>query len=166
LRVGIGYDIHRFEEGRRLVIGGVEFPGETGLAGHSDADVLLHVIVDALLGAAALGDIGQHFPPGEPKWKDADSADLLREVVQGIRKVGYEIENIDATIVAERPKLESHKERMEWRIAEVLDIKPEQVNVKAATHEGLGAIGRGEGIAAQAIAMLREASTSQRVARE
>jgi 2-C-methyl-D-erythritol 2,4-cyclodiphosphate synthase len=162
LRVGIGYDIHRFEEGRRLVLGGVEFPGETGLAGHSDSDVLLHVIVDALLGAAALGDIGQHFPPGEPKWKDADSADLLREVVQGIRKVGYEIENIDA----ERPKLESHKERMEWRIAEVLDIKPEQVNVKAATHEGLGAIGRGEGIAAQAIAMLREASTSQRVARE
>ncbi len=161
MRAGIGYDIHRFEAGRRLVLGGIEISGETGLGGHSDGDVLLHAIADALLGAAHLTDIGTHFASSDPRWRDADSANLLRELMPGIRRAGYEIENIDATIIAERPRLESHKERMEWRIAQVLDIEPLQVNVKATTNDGLGALGRGEGIAAMAVAVVRERGKGQ-----
>jgi len=160
MRVGIGYDIHRFQEGRRLLLGGVEIPGETGLAGHSDADVLLHAIVDALLGAAGLGDLGQHFPPADPQWKDASSLDLLARTLALVREAGFDVENIDATVIAERPKLAPHIPAMRQHIAEALGIAAGRVNVKATTNEGLGAIGRGEGIAAMAVALLTEANVS------
>jgi 2-C-methyl-D-erythritol 2,4-cyclodiphosphate synthase len=156
VRVGIGYDVHRFEEGRRLVLGGVEFPGETGLAGHSDADVLLHATIDAILGAAALGDIGTHFPPGDPKWKDASSLDLLRRTLVLVRGAGFTVGNVDATAIAEWPRLAEHIQAMRERIATVLEINVECVNVKATTQEGLGALGRGEGIAAMAVVLLGE----------
>ena len=156
MRVGIGYDIHRFGEGRRLVIGGIEFPGETGLEGHSDADVLLHAIADALLGAARLADLGTLFRPDDEKWAGADSATLLAECMRLVRgsKFRYEVGNIDATVIAERPRLEAQKERMEHRIAEILEIEPQLVNVKATTNDRMGAIGRGEGIAAMAVAVI------------
>ena len=154
MRSGIGYDIHRFEEGRRLVLGGIEIAGETGLAGHSDADVLLHAIIDALLGAAGLGDIGRHFPPDDPQWKDASSLDMLTRTLARVREAGFAIENVDATVIAEHPRLGQQKERIEDRIAEILAIEPDRVNVKATTHEGLGALGRGEGIGAMAVVLL------------
>jgi 2-C-methyl-D-erythritol 2,4-cyclodiphosphate synthase len=156
MRAGIGYDIHRFEDGRLLMLGGVELPGEPGLAGHSDADVLLHAIIDALLGAAALGDIGQHFPPDDPKWRDSSSLDLLARTHTLIRDAGFTIANVDTTLIAERPHLAPHIPTMRERIAHALGIKPPLVNVKATTNEGLGALGRGEGIAAMAVAMLRD----------
>jgi 2-C-methyl-D-erythritol 2,4-cyclodiphosphate synthase len=156
MRAGIGYDIHRFREGRRLVLGGVEIDGETGLAGHSDADVLLHAIIDALLGATGLGDIGQHFPPDDPQWQDASSLDLLARTLSPLREAGFAVENVDATIIAERPRLSPHIPSMRQRIAEALSVEAGRVNVKATTHEGLGPIGRGEGIAAMAVATLRE----------
>ena len=156
MRAGIGYDIHRFKEGRRLVLGGVEIAGETGLAGHSDADVLLHAIADALLGAAGLGDIGHHFPPADPKWKDASGLDLLARTLALVREAGFDVENIDATVIAERPRLAPHIPAMRQPIAEALGIAAGRVNVKATTHEGLGAIGRGEGIAAMAVVLLKE----------
>ena len=156
MRVGIGYDIHRFEDGRPLILGGVEFPGETGLAGHSDADVLLHAIIDALLGAAALGDIGQHFPPDDPRWKDASSLDLLARTLVLVREAGFTVENVDATVIAERPRLSPHIPAIRERIADALALAAGRVNVKATTNEGLGALGRGEGIAAMAVALLRE----------
>jgi len=157
MRAGIGYDIHRFEEGRRLVLGGVEFPGKIGLAGHSDADVLLHAIIDALLGAAGLGDIGQHFPPDDPKWAGASSLDLLARTLALVRDAGFGITNVDATVIAERPRLAPHIPAMRERIAQALGIDTQLVNVKATTNEGLGALGRGEGIAAMAVVLLREA---------
>jgi 2-C-methyl-D-erythritol 2,4-cyclodiphosphate synthase len=158
MRIGVGYDIHRFGEGRKLILGGIEFPGETGLAGHSDADVLLHAIADAVLGAARLGDIGTLFPPDDARWAGADSAKLLAEVMRLVRKTNsaYEVENIDTTVIAERPRLGPQKERMEHAIAEILGVDPERVNVKATTNEGLGDIGRGEGIAAIAVVLLRQ----------
>ena len=155
MRAGIGYDIHRFEEGRRLILGGVEIAGEIGLAGHSDADVLLHAIIDALLGAAGLRDIGHHFPPDDPQWRNASSLDLLARTLALMHEAGFAVENVDATVIAERPRLSPHIPAMRDRIAGALDIDGARVNVKATTHEGLGALGRGEGMAAVAVATLR-----------
>ena len=154
MRIGIGYDIHRFQEGRRLLLGGVEIEGEQGLGGHSDADVLLHAIMDALLGAAGLSDIGHFFPPDDPTFAGADSRELLARTVQMIGPLGYAVENVDATIIAERPRLAPHIKAMRLRIAETLEMDESRVSVKATTNEGLGDIGRGEGIAALAVALL------------
>jgi 2-C-methyl-D-erythritol 2,4-cyclodiphosphate synthase len=154
VRIGQGFDVHALVKGRKLVIGGVTIPFDKGLEGHSDADVLIHAVCDALLGAAALGDIGRHFPDTDPKYKNADSRLLLREVERKVRDAGFLIANIDATIIAEAPKLAPHIPAMVENIAAELEIRPGQVNVKAKTAERLGAIGRGEGIAAEAIALL------------
>lgn len=154
MRAGIGYDIHRLEEGRRLFLGGLEFPGETGLAGHSDADVLLHAIIDALLGGAGLGDIGRHFPPDDPQWAGADSAALLARTCELVREAGFEPVNVDATVIAERPRLAARMEEMRDRIAGIIAIDRLRVNVKATTNEGVGDIGRGEAIAALAVVSL------------
>jgi 2-C-methyl-D-erythritol 2,4-cyclodiphosphate synthase len=151
LRTGIGIDSHRFEAGRRLVLGGVEIPHDRGLAGHSDADVLAHAITDALLGAAGLGDIGQHFPDTDPAWKDADSIELLRTVVEHVREAGFEPEHVDATVMLEQPKIAPHRDAIHASLAAVLG----SVNVKATTGEGMGFVGRGEGAAAMAVATLR-----------
>jgi 2-C-methyl-D-erythritol 2,4-cyclodiphosphate synthase len=156
MRAGIGYDIHPFAGGRRLVLGGFEIEGEDGLAGHSDGDVLLHALCDALLGGAALGDIGQHFPPTDPAYAGADSRDLLRRVRELVAAAGYAVENVDATIIAERPRLQGHMPQMRRSIAAVLGVDEAQVSVKATTQEGMGSIGRGEGIAALAVASLRQ----------
>ena len=156
LRVGIGYDIHRFQEGRPLVLGGVELAGETGLGGHSDADVLLHAIIDALLGAAGLGDIGQQFPPDDPQWAGASSLDLLSRALVKVREAGFAVESVDSTVIAERPRLAERLPAMRERIAGALGVDAGRVNVKATTNEGIGAIGRGEGMAALAVALLRE----------
>jgi 2-C-methyl-D-erythritol 2,4-cyclodiphosphate synthase len=154
VRVGIGYDIHRFAAGRELVIGGVPLPGETGLDGHSDADVLAHAIIDALLGAAGLGDIGTHFPPEDDRWSGVDSMDLLRRTAGLIGDRSLRLANVDATIVAERPRLAEHIPEMKAAIAGALDVGAGLVNIKATTNEGLGPVGRGEGIAAMAVALL------------
>lgn len=151
MRVGMGYDVHKLVEGRKLIIGGVEIPYEKGLLGHSDADVLVHAIMDALLGAAALGDIGQHFPDTDEKYKGADSIMLLKEVGKMLDKENFIIENIDATIIAQRPKMAPHIMSMRENIAVALGIQLNQVNVKATTEEGLGFTGSGEGISSQAI---------------
>ena len=156
MRIGIGYDIHRFQEGRPLVLGGVTLPGETGLGGHSDADVLLHAVIDALLGAAGLGDIGQRYPPDDPAYAGADSRRLLAGVRAAVEEAGYRPENLDATLIAERPKLAPHLALMRQAIGEALGLDAARVNVKATTNEGIGAIGRGEGIAAIAVALLSE----------
>jgi 2-C-methyl-D-erythritol 2,4-cyclodiphosphate synthase len=150
VRAGIGIDSHRFEEGRRLVLGGVEIPFERGLAGHSDADVLAHAIIDALLGAAGLGDIGQLYPDTEEAWKDADSMELLRDVVERVRAAGHDVVHVDATVMLERPKLAPHREAIQASLGAVLG----SVNVKATTGEGMGFVGRGEGAAALAVATL------------
>jgi len=155
MRVGIGYDVHPFAEGRPLVLGGVPIRGEDGLSGHSDADALLHAIIDALLGAAGMGDIGQHFPSEDPAYAGADSKELLRQVAGLVKGAGHQVENVDATVVAERPRLGGHLGRMRQTIAAILEVEEARVNVKATTHEGLGAIGRGEGIAAMAVALLK-----------
>ena len=153
-RAGIGYDIHRRAEGRPLVLGGVRFESPWGLAGHSDADVLCHAIGDALLGAASLGDLGDHFPPGDPRWRDASSLDLLARIAALLRGRGARIVNVDAMVVAEEPRLAPARAAMLANLARSLGIDSSQVSVKATTHEGLGAIGRGEGIAAWAVAMV------------
>ncbi len=154
MRVGIGYDVHRLGRDRKLIIGGVEIEYELGLVGHSDADVLLHAIMDALLGAAALGDIGKHFPDTDERYKGISSLKLLAEVGNLIEKSGYIIDNIDSTIIAQRPKMRPYIETMRENIAGALGIDISQVNVKATTEEGLGFTGNGEGISAQAAAML------------
>ncbi len=154
MRIGIGYDIHAFDPTRPLFLGGVRVEGSPGLKGHSDADALLHAIIDSLLGAAGLGDIGQHFPPGDPAYKDVDSRELLRRARELLREKGYQIGNVDATVIAERPRLLPHLPTIRKAIAEVLEVDEGRVSVKATTHEGLGAIGRGEGIAAMAIALI------------
>ena len=154
MRVGMGYDVHKLVEGRDLILGGVKIPYEKGLLGHSDADVLLHAIMDALLGAAALGDIGQHFPDTDPAYKGASSIRLLEEVGRMIDEKLYVIGNIDATIIAQRPKMAPHIEQMRKNVAEALHIEVDQVNIKATTEEGLGFTGTGEGISSQAIASL------------
>jgi 2-C-methyl-D-erythritol 2,4-cyclodiphosphate synthase len=155
VRAGIGFDSHRLEAGRRLVLGGVEIEeSQAGLAGHSDADVLTHAVIDALLGAAGLGDIGQHFPDTEERWRDADSLDLLRTVVEKLGDAGYKPANIDATVACEEPQLGPFREEMRKRLAGAVGLEPGAVNVKFTTGERLGFVGRGEGIAALAIATL------------
>ncbi|MDX9976313.1 MAG: 2-C-methyl-D-erythritol 2,4-cyclodiphosphate synthase [FCB group bacterium] len=153
-RVGIGYDLHRLEEGRALILGGVRIPFEKGLMGHSDGDALAHAITDALLGAAALGNIGQHFPDTDPRFKNADSLTLLVRVAKHIREAGYTILNIDSNIIAEQPKMNPHIERMRANIAECCEVEAGRVSVKAKTNEGVGPEGRGEAISAQAIVLL------------
>lgn len=153
-RVGQGYDSHRLIEGRPLMLGGVEIPFEKGLDGHSDADVLLHAVTDAVLGAAGLGDIGRHFPPSEMKWKGADSAVLLAEIVRLAREKGWQVVNCDATVIAERPKIGPHVPRMEARLAQLLGVSAEEVNVKAKTNEKMDAVGREEGMMAQAVVLM------------
>ena len=155
MRIGMGYDVHRLVEGRDLIIGGVKIPYEKGLLGHSDADVLLHAIMDSLLGAAALGDIGKHFPDTDPKYKGADSMALLRGVGRMLGETDFQIENIDATIIAQAPKMRPHIDTMRQNIADALGIDVSQVNVKATTEEGLGFTGTGEGISSQSICLLK-----------
>ncbi|OGS75809.1 MAG: 2-C-methyl-D-erythritol 2,4-cyclodiphosphate synthase [Gallionellales bacterium GWA2_55_18] len=154
MRIGQGFDVHQLVEGRKLIIGGVEIPYDKGLLGHSDADVLLHAISDALLGAAALGDIGRHFADSDAKFKDIDSRILLREVLHLVREQGYRVGNVDATIIAQAPKMAPHIPQMVAHIAADLRVEKNAVNVKATTTEQLGFSGRGEGIAAQAVVLL------------
>ncbi len=154
MRIGTGYDVHRLTEGRKLIVGGVEIPYEKGLLGHSDADVLLHAMMDALLGAAALGDIGRHFPDSEAEYKGISSLVLLERVGEMLEENCFLIENIDATIIAQAPKMRPYIENMRENIAQALHIEMEQVNIKATTEEGLGFTGAGEGIAAQAVCLL------------
>jgi len=151
---GIGWDSHRLVAGRPLILGGVEIPFERGLAGHSDADVLTHAVIDALLGAAGLGDIGQHFPDTDERWAGADSLALLRHVVGLVREHAFGLTHVDTTVVMERPKLGPHRDAIRVRLAEALGVGPEHVNVKATTGEGMGFVGRGEGVAALAVATL------------
>jgi len=153
---GIGYDSHRLAQGRRLILGGVEIPGELGLEGHSDADVLTHAVIDALLGAAGLGDIGEHFPDTEERFSDADSIELLKEVVAKLSTAGLEVVNVDCTVVMERPKLGAHREQIRRRLAQAIGLQEKRLNVKATTGEGIGFVGRGEGVAALAIVSLEE----------
>lgn len=157
MRVGMGYDVHRLAEGRDLIVGGVKIPFELGLLGHSDADVLLHAIMDALLGAAALGDIGKHFPDNDDRYKGADSIELLKAVAEMIEAEHYIVENIDATIIAQKPKMRPYIDTMRANIADALGVEITQVNVKATTEEGLGFTGNMEGISSQAVCMLRSA---------
>ena len=154
MRVGMGYDVHKLVEGRKLVLGGVEIPYERGLLGHSDADVAVHAIMDALLGAAALGDIGKHFPDTDPAYEGVSSIGLLRHVGELLEEKNYVVENIDATIIAQRPKLRPYIEGMEHNVAAALQIEPDRVNIKATTEDGLGFTGVGEGISAQAVCAL------------
>jgi 2-C-methyl-D-erythritol 2,4-cyclodiphosphate synthase len=154
LRVGLGYDIHQRAQGRLLVLGGVRFQTDWGLVGHSDADVLSHAIGDALLGAVSLGDLGTHFPPGDPRWKDASSMDLLRLIRSMLDGIGGEIMNVDATLIAEEPKIQPFRDPMRMNIARALRIGDKQVSVKATTNEMIGAVGRREGIAAAAVALV------------
>lgn len=156
MRVGMGYDVHRLVDDRKLIVGGIEIPYEKGLLGHSDADVLLHAIMDALLGAAALGDIGKHFPDSEEVYKGISSLELLKHVKKIIEEKFYIIGNIDATIIAQKPKMASYIPAMVQKIAEVLEISEQRINIKATTEEGLGFTGAGEGISAQAICLLEE----------
>jgi 2-C-methyl-D-erythritol 2,4-cyclodiphosphate synthase len=155
IRSGIGYDSHRLADGRRLVIGGVQLPAEQGLQGHSDADVLAHAVIDALLGAAGLGDIGERFPDTEERWRDADSIELLESVARSVTAEGLEIVNVDCTVVMETPKLAPHREAIRARLASALALQRGRVNVKASSGEGMGFVGRGEGVAAIAIASLQ-----------
>lgn len=154
MRIGQGYDVHRLVAGRRLVLGGVEIEYEKGLEGHSDADVLLHALGDALLGAAGLGDLGEHFPPSDERWRGADSADLLASIVEKVLAAGFVVVQCDTTVIAEEPKLGPYRTPIRGRIAELLDVPVERVGLKATTHEGLGTLGRGEGIAALAVVLL------------
>src|SRR4051812_16094103 len=153
-RSGVGYDSHRFEAGRRLVLGGVEVPSARGLAGHSDADVLTHAVIDALLGAAGLGDIGQHFPDTDSNWKDADSLDLLSQVAVFLEEHGFGVTHVDVTVVCESPRLGGLRDDMRRSLASTVGVSARDVNVKFTTNEGMGWIGRGEGIAALAVATL------------
>ena len=156
VRIGHGYDVHRLVEGRRLILGGVDIPWERGLLGHSDADVLTHAVMDALLGAAGLGDIGTHFPDTDPAYAGADSMKLLAHVVELLREQGFSVGNVDATVLAQRPKLAPHIPAMRDNLARVMGVSPDRVNVKATTEEGLGFTGSGEGIAAHAVALIEQ----------
>jgi 2-C-methyl-D-erythritol 2,4-cyclodiphosphate synthase len=156
MRIGQGYDVHALVPGRKLVIGGVQIPFHLGLEGHSDADVLLHAICDALLGAAGLGDIGRHFPDTDPQYSEIDSRELLRGVAKQLAAQKYRVVNVDATVIAQAPRMAPHFARMTGNIAADLGLAPAAVNLKATTTEGLGAIGRGEGIAALAVALIEE----------
>jgi 2-C-methyl-D-erythritol 2,4-cyclodiphosphate synthase len=154
MRIGNGYDIHRLVPGRALILGGINIPHSLGLLGHSDADVLTHALMDALLGALSLGDIGHYFPPSDPQWAGANSLDLLQQVHQLVVQQGWAIANLDSVIVAERPKLKPHLGSMKAKLAEVLHLEPQQIGIKATTNEQLGPTGREEGIAAYAVALL------------
>lgn len=154
MRIGMGYDVHKLTENRKLILCGVEIPFEKGLLGHSDADVAVHAIMDALLGAAALGDIGRHFPDTDPAYEGISSITLLRRVADLLEEHNYAVENVDATIIAQRPKLRDYMRQMTENVADALGISPEQVNIKATTEEGLGFTGSGEGIASQAVCLL------------
>ncbi|GAA4826034.1 2-C-methyl-D-erythritol 2,4-cyclodiphosphate synthase [Marinicella pacifica] len=154
MRVGLGFDVHAFGDGDHLMLGNVRIPFDRGFVAHSDGDVLIHAICDALLGALALGDIGDHFPPSDPQWADCDSADFLRHCQQLMTQAGYQIGNIDAVIMAEQPKIGPHKKAIQEKLAEILNIKGNQISVKATTTEKLGFVGRKEGMAAQAICLL------------
>ncbi len=156
MRIGQGYDVHRLVPERRLVLGGVEIPFERGLEGHSDGDALLHAVADALLGALGLGDLGRHFPSSDERWRGVDSREILAEVVGRMRGAGLEVEHLDATVVAQAPRLAPHQEGMTKNLVELLGAGAERVNLKVTSTDGLGAIGRGEGIAAQAVVLLRE----------
>ena len=156
MRVGIGYDVHKFAEGRKLILGGVEIPYGKGLLGHSDADVIVHAIMDALLGAAALGDIGQHFPDTDPAYEGISSIALLKKVGERLEENNYEVGNIDSIIIAQRPKMMPYLEQMRKNTAAGLGIEEGRVSIKATTEEGLGFTGRGEGIAAQAVCLLEQ----------
>lgn len=158
IRTGIGFDAHRFAEGRRLVLGGVEIPHHRGLLGHSDADVLAHALADALLGAMALGDIGRHFPDTDARWKDADSLVILARAAELVRAGGARIHNVDATVMAERPRIAPHLALMRERLARAIGIEPGAVSIKATTLEKMGAIGREEGIAVMAVATVNQES--------
>ena len=154
MRIGHGYDVHRLAEGRKLILGGVDIPWERGLLGHSDADVLTHAVMDALLGAAGLGDIGTHFPDSDPAYAGADSLKLLEHVAKLLGEQGFSIKNVDATVLAQKPKLAPHIPRMRENLARAMGVGPEQVNVKATTEEGLGFTGSGEGMAAHAVCLI------------
>lgn len=156
MRIGMGYDVHKLTEGRDLILGGVNIPWEKGLLGHSDADVLIHAVMDALLGAAALGDIGQHFPDTDPAYKGISSVKLLSHVMALLKENGYQVGNIDAVIIAQKPKMAPHIPAMRENLAEAMGVPLSRVSVKATTEEGLGFTGRGEGIAAQAVCLLEE----------
>ena len=156
MRIGHGYDVHRLVEGRDLILGGVKIPYEKGLLGHSDADVLLHAVSDALLGAAGLGDIGRHFPDTDPQYKGADSLELLRQVYRKISEKGYRVGNIDVTMIAQRPKLKDYIPQMQANIASAVGTEPDRVNVKATTEEKLGFTGTGEGMSCHAVCLLEE----------
>lgn len=156
MRIGHGYDVHRLVEGRDLILGGVKIPYEKGLLGHSDADVLLHAVSDALLGAAGLGDIGRHFPDTDPQYKGADSLELLRQVYRKISEKGYRVGNIDVTMIAQRPKLKDYIPQMQANIAAAVGTSPDRVNVKATTEEKLGFTGTGEGMSCHAVCLLEE----------
>ena len=159
MRIGHGYDVHRLTEGRKLILGGVEIPYEKGLLGHSDADVLAHAVMDALLGAAGLGDIGRHFPDNDDRYLGANSLDLLKEVCRLLKEKGYRVGNVDATVIAQRPKLMSYIPEMRKNLADAMNIDEDAVNVKATTEEKLGFTGEGLGIAAHAVALIEEIPT-------
>ncbi len=156
MRIGMGYDVHRLTEGRDLILGGVKIEWEKGLLGHSDADVLIHAVMDALLGAAALGDIGKHFPDTDPAYKGISSILLLKHVANLLKENGYTVGNIDATIIAQKPKMAPHIPKMRENMADAMGIPADRLNIKATTEEGLGFTGRGEGIASQAVCLLEE----------
>jgi 2-C-methyl-D-erythritol 4-phosphate cytidylyltransferase/2-C-methyl-D-erythritol 2,4-cyclodiphosphate synthase len=153
-RIRIGYDLHKLVDGRKLILGGVAIPSERGALGHSDADVVCHAVTDAILGAARAGDIGQHYPDTDARWKDAVSTDLLRDAVAIVRRLGWTVENVDVVIVLERPKLGPYKRQMELQLAETLGVAPDAVSIKAKTNEGVDAVGRGEAVAAHAVALV------------
>ena len=156
MRIGQGYDVHRLTEGRKLILGGVEIPYEKGLLGHSNADVLIHAVMDALLGAAALGDIGQHFPDTDPAYKGISSVKLLTHVMELLRQHHFAVGNVDAVIIAQKPKMAPHIPQMRKNLAQAMGVEEDRINIKATTEEGLGFTGRGEGIASQAICLLEE----------
>ena len=160
LRIGQGYDVHRLAPGRRLLLGGEEIPFHLGLDGHSDADVLLHALGDALLGAAGLGDLGKHFPPGDERWRDASSVDLLERIVAMVRGAGWHVLSCDMTLIAEAPRLAPYRDAIRGRVSRVLAVEEGAVGLKATTNEGLGAFGRGEGMAALAVVLLGGADDS------
>lgn len=162
-RIGLGYDIHRLATGRALILGGVRIPFDKGLLGHSDADVLVHAACDALLGAASMGDIGEHFPDTDPRYRGADSIDLLKTVYIKIKEQGWELVNLDATIFAQAPKMKPYKVEMAGRMADCMAVQRRRINIKATTTEGLGAIGSGDGIAAMCVALLQSATASDDV---
>lgn len=162
-RTGLGYDLHRLESGRKLIIGGVEIPFEKGLAGHSDADILLHALTDALLGAAGLGDIGELFPPSDPQWKDADSEQFLLEARQLIEGYGFQIANLDAVLIIEKPKILPHRDAIRKNVARILGIREDRVGVKAKTSESVGPAGRGEAAECHAVVLLCREEDTDRV---